>query len=627
MFTVSGPEENAESGQTMRGVVGGTKVFGRFTLQKVLGRGGMGIVWLARDERLDRLVALKLVPESVNFDASAQEDLKRETRKSLLLTHPNIVRIFDFVEDEHTAAISMEYVDGATFSSLRVKKPTKCFEVDEITQWATSLCDALSYAHESVGVVHRDLKPANLMVNSRGELKITDFGIACTLRDSMSHVSVPTSSGTLNYMSPQQLLGEDPSASDDIYAVGATLYEMLSSKPPFYGGDVASQVREVVPPTIAQRRAKMGIKGAPIPKYWEETIAACLAKEPERRPRAAADLARRFRLGGTLRLGKAEPAKFDFSQIFAAVREKFRAIERIAALLGGGMALAGALLIVLHNRNPDAPEPAPAKIAEARRPSHIRPSSSRDQKPSVVSVPRTLGFATEKPDAVATAPPPPPSTKNTSIEISPEIQPVAPGASSSAPENATIVLTTNPPGAEFAVYSGVIAGKTPPTSAPFRSGTAPDSVVDLPPGRYTLFFHHDGWPDDRAEVSVNAGESVPVDYTFPHGSATIISSPDGAEIFLGKRSLGIAPLTVDLPLGKHTLNARMPNMSERTEVVTIAAAVPATVKFQLRSQTRSSRPKSTPTPPSALNKVGQSLKHIFGGGQDPTPAPRKRNPN
>ena len=107
MFTVSGPEEDAESGQTMRGVVGGTKVFGRFTLQKVLGRGGMGIVWLARDERLDRLVALKLVPESVNFDASAQEDLKRETRKSLLLTHPNIVRIFDFVEDEHSAAISM----------------------------------------------------------------------------------------------------------------------------------------------------------------------------------------------------------------------------------------------------------------------------------------------------------------------------------------------------------------------------------------------------------------------------------------------------------------------------------------------------------------------------------------
>jgi serine/threonine protein kinase len=626
MFTVSGPEEDAESGQTMRGVVGGTKLFSRFTLQKVLGRGGMGIVWLARDERLDRLVALKLVPESVNFDASAQEDLKRETRKSLLLTHPSIVRIFDFVEDEHSAAISMEYVDGATFSSLRVKKPNKCFEVEEIAPWVASLCDALSYAHQSAGLVHRDLKPANLMVNSRSELKITDFGIACTLRDSMSYVSVRTSSGTLNYMSPQQLLGEDPSPSDDIYAVGATLYEMLSSKPPFYGGDVASQVREVIPPTIAQRRAKLGIKGASVPKYWEETIAACLAKEPGRRPRTAADVARRFRLGGTLRLHEAEPkAKFHLAKILAGIRDKFCAVERVAALLGGGMALAAALLIVFHNPKPSSPEPALANAVAAHRASHIRASNARNQQPGIVSVPRTLGFATEKPDAVATAPPPPPSTKAVSVELNP----VTKGAAESPPvdstrENATIVLTTNPPGADFAVYQGVIVGKSPAT-APFRSGTAPDSVTDLPPGRYTLFFHHEGWPDDRAEISVSAGESVPVDYTFPHGSATITSSPDGAEIFLGKRSLGIAPLTVDLPLGKHTLNARLPNMSDRPEVVTIDAAVPATVKFQLRSQTHSSsRAKPTPPPPSVLGKVGQSLKHIFGGGKDSTPAERKK---
>src|SRR3954462_2863930 len=110
MYTVNSPEADSESGQTMRGIVGGTKLFNRFTLQKVLGRGGMGVVWLARDNRLHQLVALKLVPESVCFDASLQEDLKRETRKSLLLTHPNIVRIYDFIEDEQAAAISMEYV-------------------------------------------------------------------------------------------------------------------------------------------------------------------------------------------------------------------------------------------------------------------------------------------------------------------------------------------------------------------------------------------------------------------------------------------------------------------------------------------------------------------------------------
>src|SRR5437870_1709638 len=158
------PEQEEENlGQTMRGVVGGTQLFQRFTIQKVLGRGGMGVVWLARDDRLERLVALKLVPDAVCFDASAQEELKRETRKSLMLTHANIVRIFDFIEDERTAAISMEYVDGATLSYLRVQKPSKCFEVRELAPWVTSLCDALVYAHDSARLVHRDLKPANLM--------------------------------------------------------------------------------------------------------------------------------------------------------------------------------------------------------------------------------------------------------------------------------------------------------------------------------------------------------------------------------------------------------------------------------------------------------------------------------
>ncbi len=621
MFTVSGPEQEDESGQTMRGVVGGTKLFGRFTLQKVLGRGGMGIVWLAKDERLDRLVALKLVPESVSFDASAQEDLKRETCKSLLLTHPNIVRIFDFVEDEHSAAISMEYVDGATLSSLRVKKPNKCFEVDEIASWVTALCDALSYAHESAHLVHRDLKPSNLMVNSRSELKITDFGIACTLRDSMSYVSVRTSSGTLNYMSPQQLLGEDPSAADDIYAVGATLYEMLSSKAPFHGGDVASQVREVVPPTIAHRRAKFGINGRAIPKYWEETIAACLAKEPEKRPRTAADIARRFRVGGTVRLREPDrEPKFQLKKVLAQLGQKVRAVDsRIAALGGGAMALIAALLIVFHHPKPAASDSAATKTTAPAPQVASRSRTAHTQKQSVVTVPRTLGYATEKSDVVPTAPPPPPATKSISVE-----QPTtADGTRApSSGNNATIVLNTNPPGASFAVYAGVVAGKSLPDTAPVRTGTAPDSVADLPPGRYTLIFHNEGWPDDRAEVSVIAGESVPVDYTFPHGSASVTSTPDGAEVFLGTRSLGKTPLTVDLPLGKQKLVAKLSDMSDRSQVVTIDSATPATASFQMRERSHS-RSKATPTPASALNKIGQSLKHVFSG-KEPTPTPRKR---
>ncbi|MDQ2919504.1 MAG: protein kinase [Verrucomicrobiota bacterium] len=340
-------EEDADLGQTMRGVVGGTKLFNRFTLQKVLGRGGMGIVWLARDDRLDHLVALKLVPESVSFDPSAQEDLKRETRKSLLLTHPNIVRIFDFIEDQHAAAISMEYVDGATLSALRVQKRAKCFAVSEIAPWVTSLCDALAYAHDSARLIHRDLKPSNLMVNSRMELKVTDFGIACTIRDSMNFVSVNTSSGTLNYMSPQQMMGDDPSPFDDIYAVGATLYELLSSKPPFFGGDVSTQVREVVAPWVAERREQLGIAGEAVPKYWEEAIAACLEKNPEHRPRNPADLARRLRLGGTIRLAAAQQE----SKMRALMSSLTHA--RIVGAAAGIVALIAATVIALRPSHHD----------------------------------------------------------------------------------------------------------------------------------------------------------------------------------------------------------------------------------------------------------------------------------
>jgi predicted Ser/Thr protein kinase len=594
MYTGSGPEDDGEFGQTMRGVVGGTKLFNRFTLQKVLGRGGMGIVWLARDERLDRLVALKLVPETVCFDASAREDLKRETRKSLMLTHANIVRIFDFIEDGDTAAISMEYVDGSTLSSLRVKQPAKCFEVDEISGWVASLCDALTYAHESAGVIHRDLKPANLMVNSRSELKVTDFGIACTLRESMTRVSVRTSSGTLNYMSPQQLLGEDPSPADDIYALGATLYEMLGSKPPFYSGDVASQVRDVIAPTITLRRIKFAIQGEPIPKYWEETIAQCLAKDPDHRPRSPVDVARRLRLNGSFRLT-------------APRRKPIFMLDKSMALVGGAAAAVMTMAAIMFFHHPGKKESASTFAMPTQAPAHV-------------------AYAMEQPIKPAASPEPlqtrQPSAAQVFAAVAAAATPTSPPATKAPSHNATLQLTTTPGGATFSVYPGVIAGRTAPTAMPLKSGTAPDSIEDLPPGRYTLFFHNEGWPDDRAEITVNAGENVPIDYTFPHGSVNITSVPVGAEILFAGHSLGQTPLTIDLPLGKQKIVAKYAEMSDKSQTITVTAAAETNVTFQMRSTgAHSTRAKATPTP-NAMDKIGQSFKHLFGGKTTP---PKKKN--
>src|SRR6266576_4905207 len=142
---------------TLREFAGGQKIFGRYTLIKILGRGGMGVVWLARDEELEREVALKFLPELIVHDRAMLSDLKRETKRNLELTHKNIVRIYDFVNDERSACISMEFVDGDTLSNLRAEKERKVFEPEEIAGWTAQLCDALDYAHNHAKIIHRDL--------------------------------------------------------------------------------------------------------------------------------------------------------------------------------------------------------------------------------------------------------------------------------------------------------------------------------------------------------------------------------------------------------------------------------------------------------------------------------------
>jgi serine/threonine protein kinase/Tfp pilus assembly protein PilF len=280
-------------------------VFGRFKLVKVLGRGGMGIVWLARDEELEREVALKFLPDLMIQDRALLDQLKRETKRCLELTHPHIVRIHDFVHDERSGCISMEYVDGETLSNLRAEKEQKIFEPDEIAGWLGQLCDALDYAHNHAKVIHRDLKPANLMVNQRGDLKVADFGIARSLIDSASRLTAEQSrSGTLVYMSPQQLNGERSTHLDDIYSLGASIYELLTSKPPFYSGNIDRQICERVAPSMTERRKEFNIEPAFVAKNWEEAVAACLAKDPSRRPQSAAEVAQRLQLpSGQARIG------------------------------------------------------------------------------------------------------------------------------------------------------------------------------------------------------------------------------------------------------------------------------------------------------------------------------------
>jgi serine/threonine protein kinase len=307
---------------TLREFAAGQKLFNRYTLIKTLGRGGMGVVWLARDEELEREVALKFLPELIIHDRAVLGDLKKETRRSLELTHKNIVRIYDFIHDQVSGCISMEYVDGDTLSNLRADKPHKVFAPDDLTEWTSQLCDALDYAHNHARIVHRDLKPANLMVNQRGDLKVADFGIARSLSDSMSKLTMEHGkSGTLVYMSPQQLDGERGNHLDDVYSLGASIYELLTSKPPFYSGNVDRQIREKIPPSMTERRKELEIEGDPIDAAWEEIVRECLAKNPARRPQSVAEIAKRLAVPSpkTRRAARAHNQSNKRMGVFAAV--------------------------------------------------------------------------------------------------------------------------------------------------------------------------------------------------------------------------------------------------------------------------------------------------------------------
>jgi serine/threonine protein kinase len=284
------------------GLEAGKKILNRYTLKRILGHGGMGVVWLAYDDVLQQEVALKLLPDLLARDRAAIEGLKREASICRQLTHPHIVRVYNFEQDELYAGISMEYIAGDSLANFLLEQPTKCFEAKHILSWILQACEALKYAHDGVTlqipgetgqatkkvkkvVVHRDLKPANLMIDEELNLKITDFGIARSISESATRSALPSGSGlgTLAYMSPQQAAGAATLPSDDIYSLGATIYELLTSTPPFFRGDLQYQMHEIVPPPMTERRRELGLSGT-IPPAWEEVVQACLSKDPAKRP-------------------------------------------------------------------------------------------------------------------------------------------------------------------------------------------------------------------------------------------------------------------------------------------------------------------------------------------------------
>ena len=230
-------------------------IAGRFRLSRLLGTGANGQVWLASDERLQRPVAVKvLLPESVN-EVSVQR-LEREARAAAAIQHPNVVHVFDYIEDAGRTLIVMEFVEGETL--LDMLAGGKTVAQNEAIELTAQICDGLAAAHRQ-HLVHRDLKPGNIIVTSDGVAKVLDFGIAKrTSRTEVRLTKTGAVIGTPQYMAPEQLTGESVDERADIYAAGLLLYEMLAGRPAFKGKTVGLLLTSIVtePPDLEPLTAR-----------------------------------------------------------------------------------------------------------------------------------------------------------------------------------------------------------------------------------------------------------------------------------------------------------------------------------------------------------------------------------
>ena len=256
-----------------------------------LGRGGMGEVYLAEDKRLDRKVAIKFLPAEVATDERAKQRLLREAKTAATLDHPNICAIYEVGQEGEHSFIVLQYIEGETLAS-RLKRHLP--DLHESLAIAAQVADALNEAHAR-GIIHRDIKPENIMLTTRNQVKVLDFGLAKVLRDSSimeadtaTMLSIPGMvMGTVPYMSPEQVRGEALDCRSDIFSFGTVLYELLSGRRPFEAkssAEVISAILTAEPPPMS--RSSLGHNGS----AEEELIRKCLEKDAALRYQTMGDL-------------------------------------------------------------------------------------------------------------------------------------------------------------------------------------------------------------------------------------------------------------------------------------------------------------------------------------------------
>ena len=255
----------------------------RYRIIELLGEGGMAFVFKAKDEQLERFVAIKTLKPSYLENENFVTRFKREAQTAANLNHPNIVQIFDWGVEENEPYFVMEFIDGTTLSTVISKN--KKINITDVLHIGAQVSSALQAAHES-NLVHRDIKPGNIMITPNGKIKVTDFGIVSIQNEDSDMTKSGTILGTANYISPEQAQGTSVSSKSDLYSLGIVMYEMLSGRTPFIGEtpiSIATQHLTEKPRPLVELVEN-------IPSGIDKIILKLLNKKPESRFKSAEDL-------------------------------------------------------------------------------------------------------------------------------------------------------------------------------------------------------------------------------------------------------------------------------------------------------------------------------------------------
>ncbi|NND59126.1 MAG: CHASE2 domain-containing protein [Gammaproteobacteria bacterium] len=262
-------------------------MLGRYVVEKELGKGAMGTVYLGRDPKINRIVAIKTIALSEEFDddelQTAKDRFFREAESAGRLNHPDIVTVYDAGEEHDLAYIAMEFLKGDHLNGHT--RPEKLLETDRVLQIIARSADALDYAHRE-GVIHRDIKPANIMFDAESnDVKITDFGVARITDSSKTKTGIVL--GTPSYMSPEQLSGQTVTGRSDLFSLAVTLYQLLAGQLPFQADSMATLMFKITnePPT------PLGVVRPDLPQELADLLDKCLQKDPDDRFQSGAEMA------------------------------------------------------------------------------------------------------------------------------------------------------------------------------------------------------------------------------------------------------------------------------------------------------------------------------------------------